>query len=155
VDTCVSALLDAEPGRIYQLAAAVEDWPRLLPHYRWVHIISTESAGRRIVEMAARREVLGPLGIPLWWQAVQTLIPQEPRIEFVHVAGATRGMQVTWRIEPSMANPGKTLVQIRHVFAPRWPIPDGLIRAVVGEYFVNGVARRTLAHLADRTQRPS
>jgi hypothetical protein len=98
--------------------------------------------------MAARREVIGPIGVPLWWVATQTLYPKENRIEFRHIDGLTRGMWVEWRINAE-------LVQIRHVFTPRWPIPDTLVHLIVGEYFVNGVARRTLECLAERAQRPS
>jgi hypothetical protein len=34
-------------------------------------------------------------------------------------------------------------------------VPEPLIQAVVGEYFVNGVARRTLAQLARRAEEPA
>jgi len=41
------------------------------------------------------------------------------------------------------------LVRIRHVFEPRWPVPSELVRLIVGEYFVNGVDRRTLRCIAE------
>ena len=41
------------------------------------------------------------------------------------------------------------VVQIRHVFEPSWPVPDALVRLIVGDYFVNGVARRTLRRIGD------
>ena len=135
------------------MAAAVQDWPRILPHYRWVRLVSSEGAGTRTVEMAARRDVVGRIGIPLRWTAEQRVYPAQMRIEFAHVGGITRGMHVTWTISP--AGEATVLVRIRHVFAPRWPIPDVLIRAVVGEYFVNAVARRTLRRICDLAQRPS
>jgi hypothetical protein len=91
------------------------------------------------------------MGVPLRWSAIQTLDPERTRIEFEHVQGISRGMRVTWTIDPTVA--GEIRVEIRHVFTPRWPVPDALIHAIVGEYFVNGVARRTLAHLADLAQR--
>jgi len=62
------------------------------------------------------------------------------------VGGITRGMQVAWTIEPTV---GALLVQIHHSFEPRWPVPDALVQLVVGEYFVNGVARRTLRRISD------
>ncbi len=101
-----------------------------------------------MVEMAARRDVVAPISLPLWWVAIQRLYPDEGRIEFRHIRGATRGMWVEWRIDPEA-------VRIRHVFTPRWPVPERLLEAVVGEYFVNSVARRTLACLAERAGRPS
>ena len=154
MDTSITRVVAAAPDAIYALAAAVEDWPRLLPHYRWVHVLATDGDRHRTVEMAARRDVLGNrLSVPLRWTAVQTLHPESMRIEFRHTHGVTRGMWVEWAIDTSDSS--TTFVRIRHVFAPRWPVPDGVLKAIVGEYFVNGVARRTLACLAERAQRPS
>ena len=152
VDTCITRRVRASPAVLFELAARVDDWPRLLPHYRWVRVL-TEDGGSRTVEMAARREVFGGLGVPLWWVSSLLLFPTQGRIEFTHLRGATRGMWVEWRI--TALSEGECLVSIRHVFRPRWPVPDVLVRLIVGEYFVNGVARRTLACLAERAQRPS
>ena len=153
MDTRIRRLVRADPEGIYRLVAAVEDWPRLLPHYRWVRVLANETGARRTVEMAARRDVLGPLGVPLWWVAIQTLHPDDTRVEFEHVRGVTTGMRVAWTI--ARCAEGETEVEIRHVFSPRWPVPSVLVRAVVGEYFVNGVARRTLDYLSQVAQRPS
>jgi ribosome-associated toxin RatA of RatAB toxin-antitoxin module len=142
VDTRISRRVHAEPEAVFALAAAVEDWPRILPHYRWVRLLSDDGAGMRTVEMAARRDVIGRLGIPLHWTSTQTLDRISHRIEFEHVHGISRGMRVTWTIERDSLS--SVMVGIRHVFKPAWPVPDGLVRQVVGEYFVNGVARRTL-----------
>ena len=162
MDTRIARLVRAEPQTIYELAARVEDWPRLLPHYRFVRVLAGAGTTRRTVEMAARRDVLGPFNVPLRWTAIETLYQEKTRIEFEHIAGVTRGMQVAWTIEPLPDDAHTVRVEIRHVFEPRWPAPDSLVRAIVGEYFVNGVARRTLtciAALAQRsanpTQRPS
>jgi hypothetical protein len=46
-------------------------------------------------------------------------------------------------------------VEIRHVFEPRWPVPDALLQAIVGDYFVNGVARRTLRRIAELAEAQS
>jgi ribosome-associated toxin RatA of RatAB toxin-antitoxin module len=132
---------------LFELAAAVEDWPRILPHYRWVRVLSDDGHGRRTVEMAARRDVLPGLAVPLRWTAIESALPEQRRIEFEHVRGVTRGMHVAWTITPRAA--GVIDVRIRHVFAPRWPAPDVLVRAIVGEYFVNGVARRTLRRIGE------
>jgi ribosome-associated toxin RatA of RatAB toxin-antitoxin module len=147
MDTRISRRVRAEPETVFALAARVEDWPRLLPHYRWVRILDTSVADRRTVEMAARRDVFGSVGFPLRWTAVETLDPVSHRVEFEHVRGVTRGMQVDWTIERD-ADSG-VLVQIRHVFNPAWGVPELLVRQIVGEYFVNGVARRTLRILGN------
>jgi ribosome-associated toxin RatA of RatAB toxin-antitoxin module len=139
--------MHARPEIVFELAARVEDWPRILPHYRWVRVLEDRGA-ERIVEMAARRDVAPHLAIPLHWTSVQRLNRQEQTIEFLHIGGVTRGMYVRWSIE-SPAGSDVCLATIRHVFAPRWPVPDRLIAAIVGDYFVNGVATRTLRHIAE------
>ena len=127
----------APAQRIYELAARVERWPEILPHYRWVRVLSGEGR-RRVVEMAARRDF-----IPVWWCAEQQLFPEEPRIAFRHVRGITRGMEVEWLFEP---RDGGTLVRIRHEL--RFPIPF-VAEAVIGPYFVSNVAGKTLARIKE------
>jgi ribosome-associated toxin RatA of RatAB toxin-antitoxin module len=156
MDVSIERAVRADTRKVFGLVAAVEDWPRILPHYRWVRILASDGAYTRTVEMAARRDVVGRLGFPLRWTAVERVHPAEARIEFEHVGGITRGMRVAWTIVPSSKDPGlAVLVRVRHVFEPRWPVPDGLVRAIVGDYFVNGVARRTLGRLAELAQGPS
>ena len=146
MDTRISRLVHADAAIVFQLAAAVEDWPRILPHYRWVRVLASHADGRRTVAMAARRDVFPGLAIPLQWTSIVKLDEQQHRIEFEHVRGITRGMRVAWTMERT---PAGLLVQIRHVFEPRWPVPDALVQLVVGEYFINGVARRTLRRIGD------
>ncbi len=141
MDTSISRQTTARSEDVFALAAAVDEWPRILPHYRWVRVLANHGEGQRIVEMAARRDVVGRLGFPLHWTALQTVHPESRRIEFEHVRGVTRGMRVAWTIEPAAA---AVQVTIRHIFEPGWPVPELLVREIVGEYFVNGVARRTL-----------
>lgn len=146
MDTCTGRLVHADPAVVFQLAARVEDWPLILPHYRWVRVLDGHGSKRRTVSMAARRDVIAGFAFPLRWTAIETVCERERRIQFDHVRGITRGMHVVWTMEPG----GSALeVEIRHVFEPRWPVPDGLVRLIVGEYFVNGVARRTLRCIAD------
>jgi ribosome-associated toxin RatA of RatAB toxin-antitoxin module len=146
MDTHIERLVRAEPQTVFDLAAQVEDWPRILPHYRWVRVLEVAADGRRTVEMAARRDVVGRLGVPLRWVAVQSLEPPH-RVGFEHIGGPTRGMLVAWTLEAT--SDARTRVRIRHVFEPRWPVPESVVRLIVGEYFVNGVARRTLARVAE------
>jgi ribosome-associated toxin RatA of RatAB toxin-antitoxin module len=67
--------------RIFELAADVMDWPRILPHYRWVRLISQDGR-RRTVEMAAHRD-----GIPVKWTSIQEPIAEERRILFTRRTG--------------------------------------------------------------------
>ena len=43
-----SIVVDAPAARIYELGARIADWPTILPHYRWVHILRDEGAWRHI-----------------------------------------------------------------------------------------------------------
>ena len=130
----------APPETVYALAAAIEDWPRILPHYRWVTILEDRGT-ERLVEMAARRD-----WIPVWWRSIQRCDPIRHRIEFIHVRGKTRGMVVEWRIESD--GHGGSDVSIGHEFRPRWPlVPDLLVRLVIGRFFVGSIAQTTLRRI--------
>src|SRR5262245_25655334 len=93
-ETANEIVIQGDPDQIYALAAAVEEWPTFLPHYRWVRVHGREG-NRRTVEMAAWRS-----GIPVRWVSHQWLWPEERRITFQHIGGLSRGMAVEWRIEP-------------------------------------------------------
>ena len=58
--------------------------------------------GSLVVDFVARRPLIGVLGLglPVAWRSRTWNEPATRRLRFVHVAGATRGMDVTWRIEP-------------------------------------------------------
>jgi hypothetical protein len=125
--------------RIVGLAADVERWPQILPHYRWVTLL--EGGGdRKVVEMAARRG-----RIPVRWRAIQEVRRDGPTpvIAYRHVWGVTKGMEVAWTFAP---RDGRVLVRIQHEFSPPWPVVGGLIAdRVIGPYFVAAIAGRTLA----------
>jgi aromatase len=139
-------VVHADAEALFELAAKVEDWPRILPHYRRVHVLRVLGDDRRLVEMAARREVVAGLGLPVWWRSIQRIDRAARRIEFEHVAGITHGMSVEWLLAPRAD--GTLDVAIRHVFEPRWRVPHWLVEAIVGDYFVNSIAQRTLSCLA-------
>jgi ribosome-associated toxin RatA of RatAB toxin-antitoxin module len=128
------------PARVlYHLAAEVERWPELLPHYRWVRLL--ERAGnRKLVDMAASRD-----GIPVSWRAVQELDPEAPRITFRHVKGITRGMAVEWAFREQ---PGGTLVRIRHELTLQWPLIGAWVADhIIGPQFVERIAGKTLRRM--------
>jgi aromatase len=123
---------------VFAYAARVEDWPRLLPHYRDVRVIASRAAGRgRVVEMRARR---GP--IPVWWWARQEVIPAERRIRYTHLRGVTRGMEVEWRITPAEEG---VVVTIVHDLSLRWPLIGRVVGDwIIGPKFVEPIAGATL-----------
>ena len=134
----------APAATVFALARDVERWATLLPHYVRSTAIEQRADGSRVVEFIARRPfvpLLG-IGIPVTWRARtwSETAPDGPTLRFLHVAGATRGMDVTWRLEPS-ADGAACRVTIEHVFAPAIP---GFAR-FVDRWFTTAIAGRTLA----------
>src|SRR2546428_12815977 len=83
---------------VLQLAADVERWPDILPHYRWVRFLDRRDGGG-IVEMAAWRP-FGPMRYPAWWVSEMTVDRAKREIRYRHLKGITRGMEVAWRFDP-------------------------------------------------------
>lgn len=136
----ISIDVAAPPGLVFRLARDIERWPRLLPHYVRVRPIERDGDGRLTAEMVARRPlvpVIG-LGLPVAWRSRTWSEPDGLRLRFVHLGGATNGMDVTWRIEPSDAG---CRVSIDHDFRPRVP---GWA-ALIDRAFTRPIASRTLA----------
>ena len=129
--------------RIVELAADVERWPEILPHYRWVTLL--EGGGdRKVVEMAARR---GP--IPLRWRAVQEVDRSgvTPIIAYRHIWGPTRGMDVAWRFQETSDG---IHVAITHLFRPPWPVIGNIITDhIIGPQFIEHVAGLTLSTIKE------
>lgn len=131
--------INADPMTVFELAAAVEHWPEILPHYRWVHILHDDGA-ERLVEMAARRDL-----IPVRWQATQIRDPITPRITFQHVRGVTTGMEVAWIFEPIDSG---VRVTIDHQFEPSWPLVGNLVAdRIIGPLFIENIAGKTLRRI--------
>jgi ribosome-associated toxin RatA of RatAB toxin-antitoxin module len=125
---------------VFRLARDVERWPRLLPHYVRVRPLERRPDGAVVAEMVARRQlvpVLG-LGVPVAWRSRTWNEPGRLRLRFAHIGGATNGMDVTWRIEPTDDG---CRVSIDHVFSPRLPGWAWF----VDRAFTRPIASRTLA----------
>lgn len=139
-------LIRAEAAEVYGLAAPVERWPDILPHYRWVRILEDEGEGRRVVEMAALRNF-----IPVRWRAEQLLFPEVPRIIFRHVGGVTKGMEVEWVFAPQ--GDGVVRVSILHDLErglAGWPLIGEVVAdGVVGPFFVSNIAGKTLGRIKE------
>jgi hypothetical protein len=125
-------------ARIVELAADVERWPVILPHYRWVTLLDG-GGDRKVVEMAARRG-----RFPLRWRAVQEIDRSGPTpvIAYHHIWGPTRGMEVAWTFA---AGPQAVHVAIAHAFRPPWPVVGDVVADhIIGPHFIEYVAARTL-----------
>ena len=133
--------------RIVELAADVERWPEILPHYRWVTLL--EGGGdRKVVEMAARRG-----RIPLRWRAVQEIdrAGPTPVIAYHHIWGPTRGMDVAWTFAETSEGVD---VAIDHQFRPPWPLVGNAVADhIIGPHFIAYVARRTLRTIKQIVER--
>lgn len=139
----------APPDLVYRLARDVTRWARLLPHYARSAVVRREEGGVLVCDFIARRPFVPVLGIgmPVTWRSRTWHEPETRRLRFVHVAGATKGMDVTWTIEPLTLPDGTagTRVEIAHEFAPAIPGFAAFVDAV----FTRPIAGRTLATFRD------
>lgn len=142
--TAIGIDVAAPPRTVFELARDVTRWPSILPHYREVTVRSRKN-GRLTADMRAVRP-LGAIGLPVGWQSEQwsdDSDAEDLRLRFIHVGGATRGMDVTWHIRPTST--GST-VTIEHNFRRHLPLlGDEAFPWVVDRFFVRPIAGRTLA----------
>jgi ribosome-associated toxin RatA of RatAB toxin-antitoxin module len=139
METSTAIDIAAPPEVVYRLAAATEEWPRILPHYRWVKRLRGDDR-RKVVEMAAWRDLY-----PVRWVAVQRNDPDRLRITFTHLRGPTRGMDVEWRLTPT---PAGTHVVIWHQFESHLPLIGSFFaRRIVGDLFIADIATKTLRRI--------
>jgi ribosome-associated toxin RatA of RatAB toxin-antitoxin module len=147
----ISLDVAAPADLVFELARDVERWPRLLPHYVRVRVLARHADGSKTAEMVARRpliDVLG-LGLPVVWRARTWSEPTLRRLRFRHLGGASAGMDVTWRIEPTDSG---CRISIDHDFSRplRLPVlgavagPD-VFPSLANRFFVRPIAARTLA----------
>ena len=138
MQTANSVEMAGDLDQIVALAAEIERWPEILPHYRWVTLLDG-GGDRKTVEMAARRG-----RIPVKWRAIQEIERNgvTPVIRFTHIGGVTKGMDVAWTFEPK---DGAVTVRIDHDFTPPWPIVGPAIAdRIIGPHFVEAIAGKTL-----------
>jgi ribosome-associated toxin RatA of RatAB toxin-antitoxin module len=136
-----SIIIFAPLPEVFTLGAAIADWPRHLPHYRRVTVLSDDGRVKQ-AEMAAFRD-----RIPVQWRTSQVLVPEDNRIIFFHTGGVTRGMYVEWNLrERPSAEGGGVEVVISHELS--YPLPaltNWFARDIVGGQFVSQIAGKTLA----------
>jgi hypothetical protein len=137
--------MQAPVERVFQAAMDVEQWPRVLGHYRWVRMLERRADGG-LVEMAAWRP-FGRLKYPTWWVSEMRIDPEQGAVHYRHVRGITKGMDVVWQLVPLE---GGTEVTIIHEWTgPRWPVIGPVAASwVIGPAFIHGIASRTLAGIA-------
>ena len=140
-------LVHAPADLCFQIAADVERWPSILPHYRWVRFHDKRGFGAGVVEMAAWRPFPAGLRYPTWWVSEMRSAAGEPAVYYKHIAGITRGMEVKWELN---AQGRDTFIRLFHSWnGPPWPLIRGVAAdRVILPHFVSAIAQRTLAGVA-------
>ena len=128
-------VIQASPDRIFSTISHLGNWPVILPHYRWIQPLPDGS-----VKMAAQRG-----GIPLRWTSHFKADPEKKELHFEHVKALTRGMKVRWILTPISDH--ETRVVIEHDLSEvRKRLGSFLSDKVIGKFFIDHVARKTLAN---------
>jgi ribosome-associated toxin RatA of RatAB toxin-antitoxin module len=140
-------LVRARADVCFRVAADVERWPVILPHYRWVRFKEKRAFGEGIVEMAAWRQFAGGVKYPTWWVSQMRSDASEPAVYYQHIEGVTRGMDVKWEFNPRGSD---TFIRLFHVWnGPAWPLISNIAaNLVIGPHFISAIAQKTLAGVA-------
>lgn len=143
---------NAPPEVSFEVAADVERWPDILPHYRWVRFHEKEGFADGVVEMAAWRP-FGPVKYPTWWLSEMQHDPDAHTVFYRHIDGITRGMDVRWEVRAT--GYGGSRLRIVHDWdGPVWPlIGRTAANLVIGPHFVSHIAGRTLAGIRAEAER--
>ena len=130
-----SIIINAPKQTIFETAANLELWPKILPHYRYIHYLE-RGTDRNLVVMAARRS-----GIPISWTSEQIIDRSKCEIHFHHLKAWTKGMHVVWTFEET---PSGVVVEIVHDLRFRVPALAPIAEPIIGSGFIHPVATRTL-----------
>jgi ribosome-associated toxin RatA of RatAB toxin-antitoxin module len=133
-----SIIMHAPRATIFETAAALENWPRILPHYRYIRFLE-RGPERSIVKMAAVRS-----GIPISWTSEYRVERDRMELHFLHLKAFTRGMRVIWTFKES---PAGVLVEIMHELRFRIPALAPIAEPIIGGFFIGHVANKTLREM--------
>ena len=130
-----SIVMHAPKAAIFETAADLELWPKILPHYRYIQFLE-RGPDRNIVVMAARRS-----GIPISWTSEQIIDRNKLEIRFLHLKAWTRGMRVVWTFSDA---PEGVLVAISHDLRFQIPALSPIVDPIIGDFFIQNIASKTL-----------
>jgi ribosome-associated toxin RatA of RatAB toxin-antitoxin module len=130
-----SIIMRAPIAEIFETAANLELWPKILPHYRYIHYLE-RSPNRNLVVMAARHA-----GMPISWTSEQIIDRDKMEVRFHHLKAFTKGMNVVWTFHPTADG---VKVEIVHDLNFRIPSLGFLAEPIIGNGFIHPVATRTL-----------
>jgi ribosome-associated toxin RatA of RatAB toxin-antitoxin module len=130
-----SIIMRAPKLSIFETAADLELWPKILPHYRYIRFLE-RAPDRNLVVMAAKRS-----GIPISWTSEQIIDRDKMEVHFHHLKAFTKGMHVVWTFEEG---PDGVLVKIRHDLDFSVQILAPLADKIIGDFFIHNIANKTL-----------
>lgn len=130
-----SIVMQAPKMSIFETAANLELWPKILPHYRYIRYLE-RSPHRNVVVMAAVRS-----GIPITWTSEQIIDRENSEVRFNHLKAWTKGMRVVWTFRET---PNGVLVEITHDMRFRIPALAPIVDPIIGDFFIHNVAGKTL-----------
>jgi ribosome-associated toxin RatA of RatAB toxin-antitoxin module len=130
-----SILIQAPKLFIFETAANLELWPKILPHYRYIRYLE-RGGNRNVVVMAAWRS-----GIPVKWTSEEIIDRERVEIHFNHLKAFTKGMHVVWTFNET---PDGVRVEILHDLNFRIPVFAPIMEAIIGDFFIGNVANKTL-----------
>src|ERR1043165_545549 len=133
--TANSIIISAPKTLIFETAANLELWPKILPHYRYIRYLE-RGPDRNLVVMAARR-----FGLPISWTSEQVIDRERCEIRFHHLKAWTKGMDVVWCFQETRAG---TLVQIFHDLHFRVRLLAAIAEPIISNAFIHPVASQTL-----------
>ena len=135
-----SIIMQAPRMSIFETAANLELWPKILPHYRYIHYLE-RGPKRNLVVMAAVRS-----GIPIVWTSEQIIDRDQCEVRFNHLKAWTKGMHVVWTFRET---PAGVLVEIRHDMHFRIPFLAPIVDPIIGDFFIHNIANKTLRCMKD------
>ncbi len=133
-----SILMHTPKATIFETAADLELWPKILPHYRYIEFLE-RGPDRNIVVMAARRS-----GIPISWTSEQIIDRDKLEIRFHHLKAWTKGMRVVWTFSDL---PEGVLVTISHDLRFGIPALSPIVDPIIGDFFIHNIASKTLRRM--------
>jgi ribosome-associated toxin RatA of RatAB toxin-antitoxin module len=130
-----SIIMRAPKKSIFETAANLELWPKILPHYRYIHYLE-RGADRNVVVMAATRS-----GIPISWTSEQIIDRDRVEVRFHHLKAFTKGMRVVWTFKETQEG---VLVEIAHDLRFRVRFLAPFADKIIGDFFIHNIANKTL-----------
>ncbi len=138
-----SIIMQAPIRTVFETAADLEGWPRILPHYRYIRFVQ-RGPERAIVKMAAVRS-----GIPISWTSEFVVDRERIELHFLHLKAFTRGMHVVWTFKET---PAGVLVEIIHALRFRVPFLAPIAEPIIGDFFIHHVAAQTLRAMKEHVE---